>query len=488
MWRSSGPASSLLLSCAVSLCCWHSLHGRGLSKISPPVNLSVTSYDFHTVLKWDVVDTSRNSWFNVEIKNYSISHWRPFLPCLNVSTHHCDLSDGFVPDDDTLGYYARVNMVTESQKSDFVSTNRFIFKLNATLGPPDVKLRADNNHIIVEVNYTLPNSIVKRNAKILKTLLYNIWYWHPEKPKLVDSICNSKKTLHQIQIPTGVTCVSAEVYLQDLNLKGNRSQETCLQIHPINVSDSMNLPWSPTLRNQSHTIAQNEELNCPLAEEDEEFEGNLTTENYAYDEDNEDDNYQDSQDSEEHHSETYPVEDVNPVLPFVISVVTILAIVIVIIATLFICHFAKKKQVLPKVLVHRIMGERGKAYMDVNMESDESKLSELKGLEDAITIPEVDQCDETQEDLTKPPSDIFVDQVNTDVNDSEPVNADLDDPYAAKIHINGIDQRCHNQDSVEVDDDVLEKTYDLCKTNSEPVKQICADNWGYDKPQVLFAL
>ncbi|XP_048387387.1 interferon gamma receptor 1-like isoform X2 [Stegostoma tigrinum] len=412
MWRSSGPASSLLLSCAVSLCCWHSLHGRGLSKISPPVNLSVTSYDFHTVLKWDVVDTSRNSWFNVEIKNYSISHWRPFLPCLNVSTHHCDLSDGFVPDDDTLGYYARVNMVTESQKSDFVSTNRFIFKLNATLGPPDVKLRADNNHIIVEVNYTLPNSIVKRNAKILKTLLYNIWYWHPEKPKLVDSICNSKKTLHQIQIPTGVTCVSAEVYLQDLNLKGNRSQETCLQIHPINVS----------------------------------------------------------------------------VLPFVISVVTILAIVIVIIATLFICHFAKKKQVLPKVLVHRIMGERGKAYMDVNMESDESKLSELKGLEDAITIPEVDQCDETQEDLTKPPSDIFVDQVNTDVNDSEPVNADLDDPYAAKIHINGIDQRCHNQDSVEVDDDVLEKTYDLCKTNSEPVKQICADNWGYDKPQVLFAL
>ncbi|XP_048452829.1 interferon gamma receptor 1-like isoform X3 [Rhincodon typus] len=413
MWRSRVPLWSLLLSCAVSLCCWHSLHGQGLSKISPPVNLSVTSYNFHTVLKWDVVDTSRNSWFNVEIKNYSFSQWRPFLPCLNVSTHHCDLSDGFVPDEDKLGYYARVNMVTESQKSDFVSTNRFIFKLNATLGPPDVKLRADNNHIIVEVNYTLPNTIVKRNAKILKTsLLYNIWYWHPEKPKLEDSICNSKKTLHKIQVPTGATCVSAEVYLQDLNLKGNRSQEICLQIHPSNVS----------------------------------------------------------------------------VFPFVISVVTILAIVFIIIATLFICHFVKKKQVLPKVLVHRIMGERGKAYMDVNMESDESNLSELKGLEKTLAVPEVDQCDETQEDLTKPPSDIFVDQVNTDVNDSEPVNADLDDPYAAKIHINGIDQRCHTQDSVEVDDNILEKTYDLCKTNSEPVKQICADNWGYDKPQVLFAL
>ncbi|XP_043542645.1 uncharacterized protein LOC122548156 [Chiloscyllium plagiosum] len=204
---------------------------------------------------------------------------------------------------------------------------------------------------------------------------------------------------------------------------------------------------------------------------------NLTTNTYEYYDDDEYPDNEDDQKVEEHR-----------ILPFIMTLVIVLGIAFSLIATLFICHFVKKKQVLPKVLVHRIMGERGKAYMDVNMESDESNLSEVKGLEKAPIVREVDQCDETQEEMTKS-SDIFdVDRVNTEVNDGEPVNTDLDDPYAAKIDINGIDQRCPSQDNIEVEDSILEKTYDSCKTNSEPVTQICADNWGYDKPQVLFAL
>ncbi|XP_072410486.1 interferon gamma receptor 1-like isoform X2 [Chiloscyllium punctatum] len=409
MCRSRGSVSRLLLSFVLCLC--RSLHGQRPFEISPPVNLSITSHNFHTVLKWDVIDPSRNMRFNVKIKNYSISTWTPFLPCLNISTSYCDLSDGFLPEGGKLGYYAQVNAVTETQKSDFVSTNRFTFNSNATIGPPDVKLKADNTDVIAEVYFMLANSTKERNAKILNKLSYNI-YWHSETSKLENEICNSKNTYHRIQVPTGNICVSAEVYLEDLHLKGNRSQKRCLQTQSSNLS----------------------------------------------------------------------------VLPFIMTLVIVLGIAFSLIATLFICHFVKKKQVLPKFLVHRIMGERGKAYMDANMESDESNLSEVKGLEKAPIVREVDQCDETQEENTKS-SDIFdVDRVNTDVNDGEPVNTDLDDPYAAKIDINGIDQRCPSPDNTEVEDSILEKTYDSCKTNSEPVTQICADNWGYDKPQVLFAL
>ncbi|XP_060676599.1 interferon gamma receptor 1-like isoform X2 [Hemiscyllium ocellatum] len=412
MCRSRGSVSSLLLSfvLCLCLCLCRSLHGHRSFEILPPVNLSITSYNFHTVLKWDVIDPSRNMRFNVIIKSYSASTWTPFLPCLNISTPYCDLSDAFLPEGGKLGYYAQVNAVTETQNSDFVSTNRFTFKSNATIGPPEVKLKADNTDIIVEVYFMLANSTEERNAKILNKLSYNI-YWHSETSKLGNKICNSKKTHHRIEVQTGDICVSAEVYLEDLDLKGNLSQKRCLQIQSSNLS----------------------------------------------------------------------------VLPFM-TIVIILSIAFSLIATLFICHFVKKKQVLPKVLVHRIMGERGKAYMDVNMESDESNLSEVKGMEKAPIVREVDKCDETQEEITKS-SDIFdVDRVNTDVNDSEPVNTDLDDPYAAKIDINGIDQRCPSQDNIEVEDSILEKTSDSYKTNSEPVTQICADNWGYDKPQVLFAL
>ncbi|GCC24231.1 hypothetical protein chiPu_0002631 [Chiloscyllium punctatum] len=339
--------------------------------------------------------------FNVKIKNYSISTWTPFLPCLNISTSYCDLSDGFLPEGGKLGYYAQVNAVTETQKSDFVSTNRFTFNSNATIGPPDVKLKADNTDVIAEVYFMLANSTKERNAKILNKLSYNI-YWHSETSKL------------------------------------------------------------------------NEEQSCPMEEMYEDY--NLTTDIYEYYDDEYPDN-EDDQKVEEHR-----------ILPFIMTLVIVLGIAFSLIATLFICHFVKKKQVLPKFLVHRIMGERGKAYMDANMESDESNLSEVKGLEKAPIVREVDQCDETQEENTKS-SDIFdVDRVNTDVNDGEPVNTDLDDPYAAKIDINGIDQRCPSPDNTEVEDSILEKTYDSCKTNSEPVTQICADNWGYDKPQVLFAL
>ncbi|XP_043531177.1 uncharacterized protein LOC122539984 [Chiloscyllium plagiosum] len=182
MCRSRGSVSSLLLSFVLCLC--RSLHGQRPFEISPPVNLSITSYNFHTVLKWDVIDPSRNMRFNVKIKDYSISTSTPFLPCLNISTRYCDLSDGFLPDGGKLGYYAQVNAVTETQKSDFVSTNRFTFNLNASIGPPDVKLKADNTDIIAEVYFMLANSTKKRNAKILNQLSYNI-YWHSETSKLV---------------------------------------------------------------------------------------------------------------------------------------------------------------------------------------------------------------------------------------------------------------------------------------------------------------
>ncbi|XP_067882154.1 interferon gamma receptor 1-like isoform X2 [Heterodontus francisci] len=413
MWRGRAPVSTLML-LTFFLCFWCSLQGQGLYEPSPPVNLSITSSNFHTVLKWDVVDASRALHFNVDFSDYESGEWKPFPPCLNISTHQCDLSEAFLPI--TMyasGYYARVNVVTKSNKLVFARTNRFTFSSNATLDPPDVHLAADGNEIIVELKPAVPNSTTDSINKTFKKLSYIIYYGDPGMVyKVGKEVCPKPKRCPKIKVPGGITCVSAEAHLFKLKLTGKRSRETCLQIHPSNISAS--------------SVA---------------------------------------------------------VLATIISVIVLLLLAGII---FFVCKFHKKEQVLPKSLAHIIKG--GKTYSIVTMKTEESSISVLTEMEKVTNVNEVDLHDETQVEMIKASSDIVAaDPVIADAGNSETVNADLNDPYAAKIEISSTDQKSDREDNIEKGNRDLDSNHDLCKTNSDNVKQICAaDNWGYDKPQILF--
>ncbi|XP_041044403.1 uncharacterized protein LOC121278245 [Carcharodon carcharias] len=443
---------------------------------------------------------------------YNFPKWKPFLPCSNISTYQCDLSEAFIPrESERNGYFAKVNAVTESQKSSFAHTYRFTFDNNATLGPPTVHLKADEVEITVEINYTVPNFTVNMIRRIFKILSYNIYYRNSENPEQENKICREKNPYIKIKVPVGVTCVSAEVCLDALKVKGERSQETCLQIKSSeSFPDSRKLPWSPALRREDNIIPLNETLNCPWKEGDKELEYQ-GDEEYTWDEEYSEDEYHlgvdDYPEEEEPPSEMYPVKDENSVntsdeleseavsklqrantessreLALAISGGVFIFIILVVVAITLICYFLKKQQALPKHLAQHIM--RGKTYTNVSMKTEESDISILTSMEAVTNICEVDTSrNATRVEVIKAPSEVIdADRVNTDVDDSEPVNTDLNDPYAAKIGLNGTDQKNVNENCFEEDNSDLEKTHDLCKTNFDSVMQTCADNWGYDKPQ-----
>ncbi|XP_072911890.1 interferon gamma receptor 1-like isoform X3 [Hemitrygon akajei] len=198
-----------------------------------PVNLSVKSHDFHTVLKWDVHNSSETTRFNVDFREYMTAEWKPV--CVNVWTHYCDLSNVFVATEDQVGgYYARVKAVTGLQESEFAQTNRFTFAQNATLGAPIVQLTADGSQLTVEVKYPPLNSA--SNSRLRESLYYHVYCRHPNQTDPICLALTAENPLHQEDFVEGTVCVSAEVEISAINLIGKKSNETCLRMSQRNYS------------------------------------------------------------------------------------------------------------------------------------------------------------------------------------------------------------------------------------------------------------
>lgn len=231
MWRSRAREPLLLALCLLS-----STWSLGQLEFLAPVNLSIESQDFHTVLKWDVLNSSGTTRFNVDFRDYETVGWKPL--CLNISTHYCDLSNVFIATRESIsGYYGRVKAVTALQQSKFAQTNRFTFSQNATLGPPIVQLAAHGNHLTVEVKYPVYNS-TSRNVPF-NLLKYNVYCRHQNQTNPICLRMSPRKPLEQIQVPEGNICVSAEVYASALNLKGKKSDETCVRIYLSNLPGTL---------------------------------------------------------------------------------------------------------------------------------------------------------------------------------------------------------------------------------------------------------
>ncbi|XP_032876870.1 interleukin-22 receptor subunit alpha-2-like isoform X2 [Amblyraja radiata] len=224
MWGDRMPIQVVVL--ASALCLLISTQTQGQGAIPPPVNLSIESRDFHTVLKWEVADGNLTN-FNVSYREYEYDVWKSV--CSNILTHYCDLSNVFVAQI-TSGYYTKVQAFTASQKSQIVLTNRFTFGQNATLSPPTVLLAANGNNLIVEVKYPALNSISSNVP--FNLLSYNVCclYGHGQVCKKYRS-----QKLH-FQVLEGEVCVFAEVHALKFDLKGNKSEQACLEIHSSNLS------------------------------------------------------------------------------------------------------------------------------------------------------------------------------------------------------------------------------------------------------------
>ncbi|XP_051880993.1 interferon gamma receptor 1-like isoform X2 [Pristis pectinata] len=406
MWRSRARTPRPVLASVFCFCLLASPQSLGQLEFLPPVNLSIESQDFHTVLKWDVLNSSETTRFNVDFRDYETVDWKPV--CLNISTHHCDLSNVFVAAQESRsGYYGRVQAVTALQESKFAYTNRFTFGQNATLGPPIVQLAAHGNQLTVEVKYPVHNS-TSHNVPF-NLLSYNVYCRHQNQTNPICLRMTPRKPLQQVEVPEGNICVSAEVHLSTLNLKGKKSDETCLRIY-------------------LHTL---------------------------------------------------------PVTTVVIPTILICVLVVISIPVVIYLFKCKKKLKLPKSLAHIVVSDQ--TYNVISPKSEESSVCVLLKPEEVTDVPHDSSRFQDQEEVINTLDNVDPGTINADEGSSELVNADLNDPYAAKIDTNGMDQKSVSTDNTEVGVSDLDSSHDLCKTHFDGMKQnYTADNWGYDKPQVPF--
>ncbi|XP_072102025.1 interferon gamma receptor 1-like [Mobula birostris] len=402
IWRSS------TLACAFCLCLLTAAQSRGQLEFSAPVNLSIKSHDFRTVLKWDVHNSSEETRFNVEFFEYGTSEWKPV--CVNVLTHSCDLSNVFVISENQLGgYYARVKAVTALQESEFAYTSRFTFGQNATLGAPVVLLAADGRQLTVQVKYPALNSTSE--SVLWNSLYYNVYCRHPNQTNPVCLELSPENPLYQRDFVEGTVCVSAEVELPLFNLVGKKSNEKCLRMPENNISAT--------------TAA--------------------------------------------------------------ISTTLVIVLLLIFIPVGIYLRKCRKEFVLPKSLAHIIVSER--PYNVMNSKHEESSICVVVKAEEVTSVPDDSHDFQDQEETLITSDTVDPGSTLTDGGSggsSEHVNADLNDPYAAKINIDIMDQNADSTDHI--DQEVVsdqDSSHDLSKMHCDSIKLSCtADNWGYDKPHV----
>ncbi|XP_072911889.1 uncharacterized protein [Hemitrygon akajei] len=445
----------------------HSCHRqKGQLDLWTPVNLSVKSHDFHTVLKWDVHNSSETTRFNVDFREYMTAEWKPV--CVNVWTHYCDLSNVFVATEDQVGgYYARVKAVTGLQESEFAQTNRFTFAQNATLGAPIVQLTADGSQLTVEVKYPPLNSA--SNSRLRESLYYHVYCRHPNQTDPICLALTAENPLHQEDFVEGTVCVSAEVEISAINLIGKKSNETCLRMSQRNYSDSAILTW---LHPQKCDYYPNDQNDDDEEEEDDEY-------------DEYDDYTKKDDDGNDIHSTMSSVKDPENTVAAAaaISTVVIVLLLIFIFVGIYLWK-CKKKLVLPKSLAQVIVSER--PYNVMNSKREESSVCIVVKPEEVTSVPDDSQDFQVQEETSISSDTLDPRSALIDGGSSEHVNTDLSDPYAAKINIGIIDQNSDCTDHIDQEAGSDQgSSHDLCKTHCDSIKLSCtADNWGYDKPHV----
>ncbi|XP_069743322.1 uncharacterized protein [Narcine bancroftii] len=259
---------------------------------------------------------------------------------------------------------------------------------------------------------------------------------------------------------------------------------------PCNIStDSKTLTWPPPLKIEGNITFHTNELDNLV--EGEEVNSNYQEDDYDYQED-EYDNLTEEEDENEYLQENdegeqfqHPfVSDEDPKdTSVVIPIVLVLVVVVSLISAVMYTLKHKKKVVFPKSLTHFIENKRP-CYV-LNLKTEESTKCIVEQLEEVKNDPEINQKYKGQEEVVNSLDNGDNDTINTDGGSNELVDTEWTDPYAAKIEINGTDQKTVSTENVEIDINDLDSNHDICQTHFESMKQNCtADHWGYDKPQI----
>ncbi|KAL2306329.1 hypothetical protein Nmel_004246 [Mimus melanotis] len=207
--------------------------------VPSPTEIVVTSENFKTVLHWQYPPVPETPHFIVEIKPYTLGHYKNVSTCVNTSAHFCDLSKEIC--DPYMSHWFRVKAIVGSQQSEYVEANEFILQRHGKIGPPKLNLSRHGDKILVDIYHPVfPLSCIE---DIYSELQYVVTVRDSKNKteELYEDNCTVHKCSLKIPVPTesSTYCVSAKGIFEDL-MFGTPSDESCTSV-PFNQTSSTHL-------------------------------------------------------------------------------------------------------------------------------------------------------------------------------------------------------------------------------------------------------
>ncbi|XP_060676608.1 interferon gamma receptor 1-like [Hemiscyllium ocellatum] len=211
-------------------------------KPSPPVNLSLKSHNFKTVLTWTYVNkTSEATNFTVQFRDYQTAQWQLFPPCSNIALYHCDVTEAFSVNLSTSNsYYAKVKAITKFEESQFVLTERFSFQQNATIGAPTVDISVHGHKVVLRCIYPFVTKLTTATGrKVDHDLRCDICVWQEGHNELKNCATRKSKFKLNITQPKFTPCVSARVNSMQWEMKTEWSTQKCFQVQFLSLHEKI---------------------------------------------------------------------------------------------------------------------------------------------------------------------------------------------------------------------------------------------------------
>ncbi|XP_006269486.3 interferon gamma receptor 1 [Alligator mississippiensis] len=199
--------------------------------VSPPTNVEMESFNFKTLLRWDYSSMVPNARFTVEIKPYQLGYYAQISSCVNISRHHCDLSENIT--DPLLSHWAKVKAHVGSEESSFVESKEFILANQGKIGTPTLTVLTQGNELKVDIFH--PACLPENLLDSCEEVDYLVYFWdHENQTKELKTdleSCEEHKCSISFLVPSsGLTyCVSAKVNSW-CEMRGDRSNETCVHV------------------------------------------------------------------------------------------------------------------------------------------------------------------------------------------------------------------------------------------------------------------
>ncbi|XP_061234089.1 interferon gamma receptor 1 [Neopsephotus bourkii] len=203
--------------------------------VPSPMQITVTSENFKTVLHWQYPPMSETPRFIVEIKPYNLGYYKIVSTCVNISAHFCDLSGEIY--EPFASHWLRVKAVVGSQQSEYVETNEFILQKHGKIGPPKLNLSRRGDKIVVDIYHPAFPSVelFPGIEDIYSEIMYLVTFRdskNQSKKLFPEDNCTMYKCSVNIPVPDeGSTyCVSAKGTLYGSLMIGAPSEESCIDI------------------------------------------------------------------------------------------------------------------------------------------------------------------------------------------------------------------------------------------------------------------